>query len=241
MKQLFYCAVGVSILFLASCVGYSKFPIMRTPNLKVDENLFGMWKAVGDTNKDNFFLVQSAHDKYYTIERARKEYGSIENWMVEFEKGLPEEGRIMDVDTQGRIISMLGREVKDMFNVDYNYYVSYINKRDKKPIYKEEEVPSYRIANTDFVSVSFLHNPDPISKKEEVGYLIFKLLKIAPDTIAVSQVIEPYTSKWGSQERLKKELEDNVNNKAYFGDTIKLYKVKGGHYMTDEALEYMNK
>lgn len=214
---------------------------MRTPNLKVDENIFGLWKAVGDMNTDNFFLVQRAYDRYYTVDKVRKEYGSVENWLWEFENGIPKEHRQTEVDTQVHIISMMRQQNDDLFNNDYYYYMSYFNRGDKTPIHYERKVPSYRIANAEFICIPFYHSPDSISKKEEIGYFIFRLLKIAPDTIAVARVIEPWTTKWGSQERLKKELEDNVNNKAYFGDTVKLYKVKGGHYMAHRALEYMNK
>lgn len=61
MNRIFPLVAAITLAF-ASC-NYSKFPLDEKPVVKADPSLFGIWKAVNDTDKRNFILVQGAADE----------------------------------------------------------------------------------------------------------------------------------------------------------------------------------
>jgi len=52
------------------CRSYSRYPIDQKPIIKIDTAILGSWKAVEDTDRKNFLLIQNSHDAipegYYT-------------------------------------------------------------------------------------------------------------------------------------------------------------------------------
>ena len=51
----------------SGCKSVSKFAIEQEPKIEIDTNFLGIWKAVEDTDKANFILVQSKIDLYKTF------------------------------------------------------------------------------------------------------------------------------------------------------------------------------
>ena len=61
-------------LCLVCCKNISFYPIDTKPSIKVDTNLYGIWKAVEDTDKANYIKVEgvpdfSRRDYYYYFTR----------------------------------------------------------------------------------------------------------------------------------------------------------------------------
>jgi hypothetical protein len=51
-------------LAILSCKSYSKYPIDAQHNVELDTNILGTWKAVEDTDKMDYILVQSNYEVY---------------------------------------------------------------------------------------------------------------------------------------------------------------------------------
>ncbi len=57
------CALfGFCILINIGCKSYSKYPIDATPKIKIDTGILGLWKAVEDTDKANYFCIESDYN-----------------------------------------------------------------------------------------------------------------------------------------------------------------------------------
>ena len=69
MKRLSqYSIVIALIVSIVACKSYSKYTIDDHAIVRSDSGLFGIWKAVEDTDKANFILVQSPYDLFHALE-----------------------------------------------------------------------------------------------------------------------------------------------------------------------------
>ena len=72
--------IAVLIYALCSCKNFSPYAIDEHPLVKIDTNLLGIWKAVEDTNKKDFILVQNFTDVARNLnESFKKEAAYIAN------------------------------------------------------------------------------------------------------------------------------------------------------------------
>ncbi len=63
MNRIVLFAAAVILMTLEiKCKSFSKYRIDEKPEIKIDSSLFGIWKAVEDTDKANYILVQSHSD-----------------------------------------------------------------------------------------------------------------------------------------------------------------------------------
>jgi hypothetical protein len=63
MKRLFQLvSILLFTLFMVCCKSYSKYTIDEKPLIKIDTGLLGIWRAIEDTDKANFILVQNNYD-----------------------------------------------------------------------------------------------------------------------------------------------------------------------------------
>ena len=68
-RYLQYFTVIAFAALMGGCERYAKFAIDKEPTIKIDSSLLGSWKAVEDTDKKNFILVQSSYDNFRHIAR----------------------------------------------------------------------------------------------------------------------------------------------------------------------------
>ena len=73
-RHLFYMSI-ISMLFLfvfISCKNISRYSIDKSPLIKIDTSFLGIWKAVEDTNRMDYILVQNFDDVYSRVESKYK-------------------------------------------------------------------------------------------------------------------------------------------------------------------------
>jgi len=73
-KYRYYIFVILFATFVYACKSVSKYAIDEKPGIKIDTNILGIWKAVEDTDRANFVLVQNNYDATHLQEEYK--YGS---------------------------------------------------------------------------------------------------------------------------------------------------------------------
>ena len=132
----------IGAILLAACIGgcksYAKYAIDKAGEVKIDSSLLGSWKAVEDTDKANFILVQSSYDMFRpaqewhekdTAEKRKDIYERVKDtararfiWEGELDKG--------DAQYYESYYKFLAEN-------NCNYYITYFNRHGRNPLYEE--------------------------------------------------------------------------------------------------------
>lgn len=231
-----------AIIFLASCNGYSKYPISEKGTIKVDENMFGIWKAVGDTNKMNYILVQSDDDAHYYLSEIMRDHGSLLNWNKHLDSMtwtrtntyIPRE-----MDTMRDIEWLQEMEEKNAKTKDLTYWVTWFDKGGKNPHYQQWSMRMDEVAGSTFITSDYWRTIGN-SNKRETGYVIYKVLKASSDSLVVCAISDPGMRDLGSSAAVKERIAKNINNTAFYDDAVHFYKVKGGHFSLNGSVKEAN-
>lgn len=242
MNRLFSSLALVTIILLASCKGYSRFPISEKGTVKVEENMFGIWKAVGDTNKMNYILVQSDDDAHYYLSEIRRDYGSVQRWNEHIDSMswtrtntyVPRE-----IDTVRDIKWMQEMEEKNRKIKDLTYWVTWFDHGGKNPHYQQWSMRMDNVAGSTFITSDYSRLIGNTHKRE-TGYVIYKVLKASSDSLVVCAISDPAMKDLASSAAVKERIEKNINNTAFYDDAVHLYKVKGGHFGLNRSMEEAN-
>jgi hypothetical protein len=248
MKVLVGILAISGIMFLASCTGYSKYPISEKGTIKVDEHMFGIWKAVEDTNKSDFILIQSADDAHYYLSEILRDFGSMkryEEYLDSFTRAVTGDDRSYPTDTGATINYLTEEEKKNEKIKDFNYWVTWFDHNGKNPHYQQWDMHEDRIGKARFFSSEYRHMERDAEghfiSPGESGFLTYRLLKTTEDSLVVCVVSDPGMKDLPSSAAVRKKIEKNINNKAFYSDTVHFYKVKAGHFGLNKSMELANK
>lgn len=243
MKKFLPFLSFAAIIFFASCKGYSKYPISEKGTVKVNEDMFGIWKAVGDTNASNYILVQSTDDAHYYLSEIRRDYGSLQRWNEHLDSSVSTRtGTYVPhvIDTVRDITWMLEEEKKNEAIKDLTYWVTWFDRSGKNPHYQQWSMREDIVAGQRFITSDYwrlIGNSD----KRETGYVIFRLLKASKDSFTVCVIDDRAMKDLGSSAAVRERIEKNIDNKDFYGNTVQFYKVKGGHFGLNRSMEVANK
>ena len=68
--------IAILICAICSCKSFSYYPIDDHPVVKMDTSLLGIWRAVEDTNKKDFILIQNFADVTRNLDESFKKEAS---------------------------------------------------------------------------------------------------------------------------------------------------------------------
>jgi len=207
----------LAISALTACNSVSKYAIDKNPVTKMDTNLLGIWKIIGDSDAKNYVLVQSAYDQFHEEENR-------------FAK-MPDAERIQWWPTLRGDSILYERDKK------YVYYISYFNHHGTNPEY--EEWGSYLSAigkNNYFMNVGCLD-------KQPCDCYIGRLAKLnrTKDTLTVGLMADKRLQSLGSAGQVRQDITKHLNDPAYFSQAVRLYRVSHYHETFRGSVKVANK
>ena len=207
MVKNFYCCIVIMFIFwMVGCKSYSKYTIDSKPSIKIDTGLLGIWKAVEDTDKANFILIQNLDDAEYKIE---------EKWR---------------------------KKNKSYETRDYDYYLTYMHQHGSHPHYRQFTAFLSTVNKSKFLNVAYYYTPyvkgHPINNQSEEGYFFVRLVHLSRkyDTLVTAIVADTTLKYLKSSAEVRERITKNVNNPAFYSDTLHFYKVSRYHARLGESI-----
>ncbi len=100
------------------------------------------------------------------------------------------------------------------------YHIKFWNRGGTNPTY-ESNMHFSKIANIQFINVPYFE-----ANFSRNGFFFLKILEISPDFTKITAAVFHDNTLWElNQEDLSQRITQNVNNPAYFSDTVHLFKI----------------
>jgi hypothetical protein len=243
-KILFY--GGLLIITLnAGCNGYAKFKIDEKPVTKTDSGLLGIWKAVEDTDKANFVLLQSPYDMFdrtrfwFNLDSIGRRNYIDKNFS---ERHLFQEFIFL------RDTSAYFQSYADFLKDNHlKYFMTYMNFHGENPKYSAWSATLSAVKKTRFLNIKYRYAPLIDEAKftfgdEEDGYFFVRLISVNAtyDTVTTAIVADPQMKLLKSSKEVRVRIEKNINNSSFYSDTMHFYKVSSYHASQAEAIKKAN-
>lgn len=214
MKTCIYAFAAFIILSIVGCRNFSNNSIDEVPIAKIDNKLLGIWKAVGDSDKKNYLLIQNSKDIF---DHCREE-------------------------SYGIYVSKISHN-DYLDKTDKYYYLSRISGKNSDYQYKQFPAFLSTIGSSRFLNIEY-HEPTEIDLSTiQNRYFFVKIIKVnrAVDTIQIAVVADPSLKKLSSSKAVRSMIEKNINKAGYYSDTIRFYKVSNYHATLSGSIKEANK
>lgn len=242
-----YFQYSIAILFITliiSCKSISKYTIDDKPLVKTDSSLYGIWKAVEDTDKANYILVQSPYDLFHYVDWWYH-LDSIKKRSYFDEKFLADPERVRMAFHKDE--TMYSEAYNDFIgNKDYYYHITRMGMHGKTPHYKQWSVFVSKVNNTIFLNIPYRYVPSKdghyLSGQTKQGFFFVRLVKItaAYDTITTAIISDTTLMHLTNSKEVRNRVAKNINNPAFYSDTLHFYKVSGYHLSLEESVSKAN-
>ena len=247
MLMIKYFQYSITILFVAlitGCNSISKYTIDDKPLIKTDSAFYGIWKAAEDTDKTNYMLVQSPYDIFhevdwwYHLDSITKRSYFDEKFLAD-----PERVKMAFYNNLAELYESYDRFIKEK---DHYYYITRMDAHGKNPHYQQWSVFLSKVNNATFLNIPYRYVPSKdghfISGQTKQGFFFLRLIKInaAYDTITTAIISDTTLVHLTSSKEVRNRVEKNVNNPAFYSDTLHFYKVSGYHLFLRESVSKAN-
>lgn len=228
-NSILFCMGLVLTFFVTGCDSYSKYTIDEKPMVKADARLLGIWKAVGDTNRFDYFLIQNGEDTHKEFVEWMGKHRGEEKDRNEAVKMIVD--RYKKGDAKNPYILYLTRMDKNGTNRHYENFTSTISK-----------IGTATFLNIPYRNVS-TEDGEMATEKEESGYFFVRILSFNPNAslVKIAVVHDPSLRYLSSSKQVRKQIAANMNRSSYYSDTITLYKVSGYHESKKGSITVANK
>jgi hypothetical protein len=202
---------GVCLLLLAIVVGCksaSLLTIDARPVVEADSSLLGRWRAVGDTARADYILVQSYSDHYEQFRKQFAAYGDEQRIKQEFDKVCP------DYDEHKNYVYFITRQVMDGQNPHIMQWPATLS----------------RVKENRFLNLMYWN------ENAKACYFFIRILSVNSrhDTCAIAGVSDKALKAAGRPKGIRGKIAKNINTPGFYADTLQLYKVSGYHATFDE-------
>lgn len=230
MKSILSVCLGLLVTILATgCDSYSKHTIDEKPQVKADARLLGIWKAVGDTNRFDYFLIQNGEDTH-------REFVA---WMGKH-KG-------EEQDRNEAVKMIVDRYKSGDAKNPYTLYLTRMDQNGTNRHYENFTTTISKIGNATFLNIPYRYAPaddgEMETENEEKGYFFVRILSFNENAslLKVAVVHDPSLKYLSSSAQVRKQIAANMNKPSYYSQTITLYKVSGYHESKKGSITVANK
>ena len=122
-----------------------------------------------------------------------------------------------------------------------NYYITYLNRHGRNPLYQQFEAFLSKVQNAYFLN--FHYDNATWEDTTEYGFVLVKFIRINPtyDTVITALVADTSLKKITCSASLRKRISAHLNNPAFYSDTLHFYKVNNVHRSLEEARDNANR
>ncbi len=192
-------------LLFYSCKNYSPYAIDERPIVKIDTNLLGMWKRVGDTLSTTYLLVQTLEDN-----------------MLDWKNYSPDSTEWATSKYYYRISYMYLGKWKEYEK--FPAHVSTVNGSSFLNLYYSDWLDFNRKIDT----------TPHADKKYIYGYLLLRQISLnkAKDSLAIAMVADTTLHLLTSSAAVRKRVTQHLDDPTFYQDTMRFYKVSNKHHLT---------
>ncbi len=221
-KYILYCLTLVLGVGMVGCENYSKYGIDERPITKIDTNMFGIWKALEDSNRYDYFIVQSADDLF-------KEYGQ---WVAKNATTQP---------TTAKDFVKRYKETKEAR--DYKYYITRMDNDGLNRHYEKFGAFPSKVGRATFLNIPYF-NFDKLAEggEDEEGYMFVRILDVKHNNylMTVAVVSDKSLKYLPSSAAVRKHISKNLNNPLFYSDTLHLIRVSNYHESVKDSRNIAN-
>lgn len=222
--------VGLLAACIAGCQSYSKHSIDEQPIVKFDNNLLGIWKAVEDTNRYDYIIIQNRRDVYEDL--------------VQMVSGFLNDSDASKSWSRDRVRESIADDYKRYCDDKYKeqkFYISRMDHGGRNPHYERWEAFVSKIGTSTFLNVPYHYHPD--EGEDQSGYFFLRILRISEggNLIAVAAVKDPALRYMESSREVRKRISEKMLLPSYYSDTLHFYKVSDYHASVEGSVAVANK
>lgn len=222
MKNSIYLLLLASVSFLATgCKSYSLYSIDEDPSVKIDEGLLGIWKAVEDTNKKDYILIQRHYDLHGNFDDTHDKSSMSPEMYATRKKGFEDKNK-------------------------YEYYFTRMASNGINPLYENWPVFISEVMGMRFLNIQYrnlvIENGRWQRDKDEEGYFFVRLIRMnkSKDTLTTCIVADKSMKLLPNSETVRERITKNLKNPKFYSDTLHFYKVSGFHADLKESKKIAN-
>jgi hypothetical protein len=216
---------------LGSCQSYSKYTIDGKPLLKVDSRLLGIWKAVEDTNKADYFVVQTSDDLYRSIQRYFAAHPPGTDTTLSWKQA------------EDMLVNSF-KELRD--KNDFYYYITRMDNNGDNPHFQQWSSFLSRINGATFINIPYRNTPmvngEYVEEKTEKGYFFVRILSITEggNAMTIAAVKDPALRWLESPAEVRSRIASKMKWSVCCSDTLHLYKVSDYHFSLNDSKAIAN-
>lgn len=228
--------IGLLTACLAGCQSYSKYTIDEKPIVKYDNNLLGIWKAVEDTNRFDYIIIQNRRDVYEDLSQMATNYLNDS-----------EAGKYWSRDrVRESITSGYKSYIDDKFK-EQKFYISRMDKGGRNPHYERWGTFISKIGTSAFLNIPYHYYPDVVAEgadeEGQSGYFFLRILQISEggNLITVAAVKDPALRYLENSGEVRRRIAAKMHLPSYYSDTLHFYKVSDYHASVKGSVTFANK
>jgi hypothetical protein len=203
----------VLIALTAGCKSYSKHTIDMQPMVKIDTSMLGIWKALEDTERGNYILVQSFDD------------------IVRGLTGDKSDSKLIMDETGQSHYYYLTRMNGQGLNAQYVQQGAFPSR-----------IGNATFLNVDYSHTPGNNGKEGAGGKAEEGYFFVKVeMNEARNVITTYYVNDPDLQYMSSSKEVRNMIARNMNRPSFYSNTLHFYKVSNYHASVDESMKIANK
>lgn len=205
-NYILYALVFILGLGMAGCQGYAEFPIDEQPRVKVDTNMFGIWKALEDTNRYDYFIIQTADDLF-------RDYGQ---WLSQTYK-----------ESANSTDEFVERFKKMRAEREYKYFITRMDKDGLNKHYEHFGAYPSKVGRATFINIPYVNSDN----MDEQGFFFVRVLDVKHNNylMTIAVVGDKSLRYMKSSAAVRKHIAKNVNNPYFYSDTLHLVRVSTYH------------
>lgn len=221
-KAILLLALVAQSIAWIGCKSYAKYPIDEQPNIPVDENLLGIWKAVEDTNKKDYIFIQRTED------------------MLGVEKNDDKQ------PSYWQSSSLVTPNISYVENKKVAYYISRMSNGGRRPLYQQFGAFMSEVKGEKFLNIRYAYVPREndqwLKEKAEEGYFFVRIISLNKnaDTLTTCIVADKIMVQLKSSKEVRKRIAKNLKKPAFYSDTLHFYKASPFHGGLKESRDVAN-
>ena len=125
----------------------------------------------------------------------------------------------------------------DSVNKDCYYFVTYLNRHGRNPLYQQFSAFLSKVQNASFLNLHYWDD------SVENGFLLIRIIKMnnAADSITTALVADSTLKNIQNSASLRQRISSHLNSSAFYSDTLHFYKVNNVHRSLEEARDNANR
>lgn len=223
--------IGLLATCLTGCQSYSKYTIDEKPIVKFDKNLLGIWKAVEDTNRYDYIIIQNRRDVYEDL--------------VQMVSNFQQDSEASKYWSRDRVRESITSDYKSYCDDSYKEQKIYISRMDhggRNPHYERWGAFVSKVGAATFLNVPYHYSADK-GGEDQSGYFFLRILRISEggNLITMAAVKDPALRYMESSAEVRRRITEKMQLSSYYSDTLHFYKVSDYHASVEGSVTVANK